>query len=836
LPKKPKKKTAKKEFTTTDFNKFLKREMKRTSRSAGQVIEEVFGDGFVRYVEETDKGKATLSAWTGAKVETDTAKRIAEYRDLRKNFAPISQCLDYLKSVILGSNVDVQIDDPKDTFQIKIKEDLQFFVRNIRQDIYTRGLYILLSILLDEALTAGSAGAEIVYGNNPDFDTSAKNMRVEEFTRTVKGKKDKKVKMLMIDIEDPQWNDVIDEKTGELTKKGLGGLVRLKIFRDGVNRLKRYKDPNSWEVMYWTLDEAGPVTLEEEVRKRAGVTAKKTVKRVIKFHPWQLFWLAPNRRDWDVLGESTIAPVYSIAKILKRIIESVGEGIYRAGNKKFFIITGTEKRPWSSPHIRDVMSEIKEMGEKNWTTVPVPAGFDIKDIGGEVFEAQNIIAILLTLIAHGMNCPKEILGLPSRGSGERQFNISHIEIERMKNNFKFAIEDQLFARHIWCEHGKVKAKQSGRSYEPVYIPMVKTTTKGLMSPIERLEICMKLLNVANPLDPRGKLRAEKEIAEILGWDDILYPSQEEVDDYMKAFEKQMLEKAGQQEKGLKKKEQGQPSPQTKERQLERQKGMQAGSKKGKARPMGGTRIPKALQETETHYVWYRPFEDLPHTRRRSQMVNEGLTHPEIDRTFISETLKVIEEMTMGETKMEKPKEPVIREVSESKKPPEKPEPLKPRPRPEKKSDPQKVQLDINVKAETTVKHEAQKTEITVKTPLDPLMESLAEKQSELAVKQKELAEEDSKRKQKKLQKEIEKLTAQIEETKVEIIQTKTNIEKTKAETEKMKAETNKANIESEEIEKTHKKKRKVMEQMTEIIEKEEELINEGKEPESEGSD
>jgi hypothetical protein len=570
--------------TTKDFDKFLKAEMKRTKKSAGQIVEEVFGCGFVRYVEEVGKNEK-LQFWSGVTTPSAKAKKIAEYRELRKNFTPVSQCIDYLKSVMLGSDIDAQIDEPKDENQVKIKEHTQKFIRAVRQDVYTRGMFTLMSILLDEALTTGNAGAEIVYESDPKFDDYVNAENAVTLSNKKKGKA-KKEWVIYTEVAEPQWKDSDDDET----KKGLGGITRLKIIRDSGNRLARYREPLSWEIQYWTLDEtAGALTFEDEIR---GKTSSKTKKQVIKYHPWQLFWLAPNRREWDIFGESVIAPVCSIAKTLRRIIDAVGEGIYRAGNKKFFIVTGTEKRPWSSPHIRDVMSQIKEMGEKNWTTVPVPAGFDIKDIGGEVFEATNVINTLLTLIAHGMNCPKEIVGLPSRGSGERQFISSNIEVERMRNVFKFAVEDQLFARHIWCEYGKVRTKQSGRSHEPTYIPMVKTTTKGLMSDLERLELCLKLLNVANPLDPRTKYRAEKEILQIMGWDDVPLPTMEEIEDEIK---KQKAEQA----KLLKQKEkaQGEPDPQTKERQEKRLKGMEKSSAKGQSKEMGTTRTPKDVAET-----------------------------------------------------------------------------------------------------------------------------------------------------------------------------------------------------------------------------------------------
>lgn len=589
MPRKKKESKKPEEPLMRSFDEYLKAEMKRTGLTAGQVIEETFGCGFVRYTEET-KGQTPISAWTGVSIPTEKDKRLAEFRKLRKEFAPVSQCVDYLKTVILGSGLDVQIADPKNETQKEIKEVTENFIEQVRQDIYMKGLFRLTDVLVDEALQVGSAAAEIVYEANPTFDEYKENQnpRMEEISVIEKNKSVKK-EILLIDPSEPQWNDEVIEKgkdKGEI-RKGLGGIVRLKIIRDAINRLILYRNPKTWEAMYWTLDEVTPQTLEEQVR---GKKRRKT--QVIRYLPWQMFWLTLNLRNWDINGESVIGPVYSIAKALQRILESVTEGIYRAGNKKYFIITGTEKRPWSSPYIRDVMSQIKEMGEKSWTTVPVPAGFDIKDIGGEVFEAQDIINILLTLIAHGMNCPKEVVGLASRGSGERQLTNSHIEIERMGTNFKNAVEDQLFARNVWCHYGKIKMKQSGRSFETVFVPQLKVGTQGLMSPIGRLEVCIKLMNLANPLDPRGKYRAEREIYNIMGWDDVPLPTMEEIEAELEK-EAKMAEKLG-------KKRQGKPEPQTRERQLKRQEGMfgQKQTQRGQAKTRGSTRKPKDVVETK----------------------------------------------------------------------------------------------------------------------------------------------------------------------------------------------------------------------------------------------
>ena len=49
------------------------------------------------------------------------------------------------------------------------------------------------------------------------------------------------------------------------------------------------------------------------------------------------------------------------------------------------MVCGTAKAPWGTPYIRNALKQFEEASRKNWATIPVPAGFDIKEMGGEVF-------------------------------------------------------------------------------------------------------------------------------------------------------------------------------------------------------------------------------------------------------------------------------------------------------------------------------------------------------------------------------------------------------------------------------------------------------------------
>jgi hypothetical protein len=602
--------------TQKNFSEFLNKESATTGKTKDQIVEEIFNQGWIS-VQETVQISESLSspnqapplmtAWKGPEL-TDN---IDELRRLRKEFTPIAKGVDYIKSNILGNNLDVLIDDPKDTGKLDSKKEIQNLMKSVFQDCYTISLYTILNIMLDETLTVGAMGAEIRYETPVKFNTYV--------VSTDKGK-------LPTTSNDKGGQDFYFFKTKEPDWKDLKSIVQLKIIKNAIGRFKLYRDPETWDANYWTLDEI--VSTGDTAMNVQQLTQQKLSGMTIRYHPWQVFWLAVNRREFDERGVSVIEPVRKTALILERIIQSVGEGIYRAGNKKYFIVTGAPERQWSKPMIRNVMQSFQEMGKRNWTAIPVPSGFDIKDIGGNVFEATNVINTLMILIAEGMHVPADVLGfVNNQGTvgGTQQLTTSFNEIEQMRYEFRQAIENQLFKRQLWILHGKTKTKQGG-SVEPIYVPSLKISTKGLLSPLDRLEQIKSLLNVANPVIPELKLNLEKDLAEVLGYDDIQFQTQEELSKQLKKEQElqeqtdtlkveqlrvavknaknPLLQKpAGgggfpaQAKIGGDKKEEGQPDPASKDKQMKRLAGGVSGKKvgtdTGKSKPLGSTR--KALK-------------------------------------------------------------------------------------------------------------------------------------------------------------------------------------------------------------------------------------------------
>jgi len=571
-----------------NFEQWVKTRAEETGKTEEQIVEEVFHDGWLTWIVEESGGTAAIDvSQMFAKSDRQTTNDIDECIRLRQQFAPIAACIDYLRDQLLGDGVAVMIDDPTDNFKKELKEYLEQFVFNIYQDDLTRTLDVLISIMVDIALTTGVAAAEICYEKQFTFWDYAKIAERKETVSTKDGNRE----IIVFETKKPNW-----------TK--LGGITRLKIFSDAFKRFKLYRDPTSWEASYWSLDETQSKDVLTEQGLRLHYVLKNKAKKAptVYFHPWQLFWLVLKRENWSEIGVSVIKQVLSSAKLLEKIMKAIGEGIHRAGNKKYFIVCGTEKRPWSTPHTRNLIKLLQEASKKNWSTIPVPQGFDVKEIGGEVFEGNSVVEYFLKVIARGMNVPAKVVGVDIRNEPNYSYKL-------MRRNLKVAIQHQLFKRHVWCKYGKTKKKQGG-SEAPIYIPEVRFKTEDLLSPQEKLKMLVDMLNVANPLRPLVKLEVEREMCRLLGWDEVLLPTQEE---YKKQLdeEREMALKA-MKEKGKKKKEkaegeegetekppvgekyQGKPKPQTEERQKKRLQGMlEKHPQKGKAKPMGAKdRVPQ----------------------------------------------------------------------------------------------------------------------------------------------------------------------------------------------------------------------------------------------------
>ncbi len=563
------------------FADYVKEQMKNTGRTEAQILGEVFKDGWLVWMVEESGGSAQLELSQLFKAGKKPDDKVKEYIRLRENFAPISNCVDYLIDKIIGGGIGVVIDDPSDKNQKEHKEELERLLEDIYQDEYKRGLRTILPILVNEALTTGSAATEITYDGDKTFWDYAE---ISETAKTVQIK-GKPVEIVLYNTKEPKWNT------------DLKGLDRLKIIDRAYERFVVQRDPKTWEIKYWILDEGKSV---QPITLPSGIVVRKLVGKTVAgtyLHPWQVFWLTLKQRGFDVKGESVIKPVYEVSILLEKILKAVGEGIHRAGNKKYFIICGSADRPWSTPHIRNVLQQLKEASKKNWSTIPMPMGFDIKDIGGEVFEADQVVNYFLKVIAGGMKVPAKVLGIEVREQKEYSYT-------EYRSNLLLAIKHQLFKRHVWCKHGMKRTKQGGKGEEPVYIPNPKIKIEGLFTtPLEELEIYIKMLNPANPITPQLKLEAEKGIAKLMGWDMIDFPTQEEYEKKLREREEQAL-KFGKSRvvKVPSEKEQGEPEPQTVERQEKRLEGMRkkGETEKGKSKPMGGTREPAEVKLKKLH--------------------------------------------------------------------------------------------------------------------------------------------------------------------------------------------------------------------------------------------
>jgi len=550
------------------FNEFMQSERERTGKSDAEILEELFHDGWLT-VMVGESGSAKINASQLWKESSKKEDKTEEYARLRENFAPISSCVDYLKDQILAGGIGVVIKDSTNKLQKEFKEDIEKLIDNIYQDIYMRGLEIIMPILVDKALTDGCSAAEITYKGEKTFWDYA---TVAEESKTVKIK-GKDTEIVFYETTEPKWKD------------DLSGITRLKLFDNAHKRFQVQRDPKTWEIKYWILDEgkdAKPIKLSSGLIVRQLLRGSKVAGTY--FHPWQIFWLTLRRKNYSVKGESVIKPVYGTAILLEKILKAVGDGIYRAGNKKYFIVCGSKERPWSSPHIRNVLQQLKEASKKNWSTIPMPEGFSVEEIGGEVFEAKDVVDYFKKTIASAMKVPAEVLGVEVKEQKKYSY-------KEYKLNLMSALKHQLYKRHIWCLHGVTRTKQGGKGKEASYIPDPRFKTEDLLSMREKFDLFIGSLNAANPIHPLLKLKVENEFAEMMGWDDVLLPTQEE-------FKAELKKAQEEEEKRLKAKAQGPPKPQTKERQEKRLEGMtKKHEEKGKSRELGGTRVPREVQES-----------------------------------------------------------------------------------------------------------------------------------------------------------------------------------------------------------------------------------------------
>lgn len=597
---------------TEDIKTWAETVSKTTGKPEKVVFEELIRDSqyaFVEFDETSGKASLVFTSWDNNILQPEkmpSEKLIQEYRNLRDNFALVSAGIEWHKD-FSAEGFTVQIDDPKDEHKQAMREIIKNFCRDVYQDFYTKGLDSILDIMIDEAFTVGMDAAEIVYEKEVVF---------EDYLETEMEKViiDGKPVPVPVPIK-PNWRD-------------LGGITRLKIIEDAVTRMKPYRHPISGEILYWTLDE------------KSGQQYATKQAKTIKYHPWEIFLLSVNRRGTNLKSRSLIEPVYTIAKFVQQIHIAVGKGFARWSNKRYFFVTGDPKRQWSKPSLANFMTAMEQMIKNNWVGIPVPYGFDVKNIGGEetVFEGKNLLDHLTGIILAGMQIPRDFIEVGRTQGGDKPWLAWQVRYNRNQLLIRRAIEQQLFQIHLNCKFGETyRVSKKGvpineQEKRAIYVPKVAWKSEGRWHVETKIKMLGSMLNVANPIDPVLKLAVEKDMADTLGmgeldWDAYIdlfnmqiksRITQEKIDQLAseaKLKYYQELEKAGKLMDMLMPKQQAQPTqPQqpirvpTEEEILQQreQRRLEGGvsrtgrgqpTGKGKSKPMGGTRTPTPIGET-----------------------------------------------------------------------------------------------------------------------------------------------------------------------------------------------------------------------------------------------
>jgi len=502
----------------------LKVEAEKSQRSIGDVAKAMLTEGFDMAVLDVGESVVTLktmSPWSGGKVldpigedGEETQNNLNIYRRLRENFAPVTAGIDYHKVFTVGSGLSVKVENLNDEHQAEMKKIIETFNAEVFMDDVTIGLDAILDIHVDDAFTDGVGAAEIVYEGWDDegfkFEDFADKIEYDQATIDA-AKKAKKVL--------PQYKP--REMTPEDWAK-LKGIKQLKIVSDAYTRLKPYREATSWNILYYTLDE------------EPNPTNKKVEKDIIKLLPWQVFWVSWNRRNNKLKGKSMIKPVADVALLLEKTLKDLGVSIDRWADKKFFFILGDAKqgRSWSPQSVRNFLQDMDEMTKKGKSGIPVNAGFDVKSIGGEIYDGGNVVNDLISLICAGMKYPRTFLEMRGGGAAgqesDKMWLAWQVMYGRQQAQLKRAVEYQLWRRHLFCKIGPTRVvKKQGVKPEDqpkvnIYVPKLEWSSEGRWAIESKLKMLKDWLNVANPVTPQFKMWLELDAAKTFGYNELSF--------------------------------------------------------------------------------------------------------------------------------------------------------------------------------------------------------------------------------------------------------------------------------------------------------------------------
>lgn len=525
---------------------------KRTNRKVPEVVNSMLTDGLEGMVLEVGESVVTLkqlAPWTTTKAldevgedGEETEANLKEYRRLREEFGPVTSGVEYHKAFTCGSGFNIKIDNLKDENQLEMRKIIQEFSNSVFMDDVTVGLDTIIDIMVDEVFTDGVAAAEIVYEgwdeNEYDFSDFAEEITYD--TKTVENAEKKKKSLPRYrpkDMSEDDW-------------KKLKGISQIKIIDNAYHRLKPYRDARNWQILYYTIDETANASKEVEP---------------VKLLPWQVLWLSWNRRGNKLKGVSMIKSIAKSALLLERVMNDLGISMDRWADKKYFFILGDARqgRSWSKEAIRNFLNDMSEMTKKNKTGIPVNAGFDVKEIGGEVYDGGSIIDHMISIICAGMKYPKSFLEPGKSSEGDKAWLAWQVIYGRQQANLKRAIEHQLWEKQIYCKVGtkrtipKQGVEKSKQPTEKIYVPQLEWSSEGRWYQETKLKILKDWLNVANPITPQLKIAIEVDAAKTLGYSELTFEDvikqqiiqtksdtlQKEIDLIKKEMELESLQKA-----------------------------------------------------------------------------------------------------------------------------------------------------------------------------------------------------------------------------------------------------------------------------------------------------
>ena len=503
----------------------LDRESEASNISVDELVEEALNDGFyiisekkgveesvgeIKYVQPWGKDDILVEP-VGADGE-ETEKTINTLRRLRDDFPPITAGVDYHLGFLEGGGFVVEIDDPDDKHQRDVRDTINSFNASVYQDETVQGLDAILEINTDEMFTVGFSGAEIVYSKFQDVNS----FNFMDWVTPVDDAPEGEPQFNAKPLTDADW-------------KSFGGIVQIKFLDNGVKRLKAYRDKKTYKIQYWTID-------EEDIK--AQNQGKKDVDKleVPKLLPWQLFVLTGRKRGSRIKGVSAIRPVVTYAILLEKILKAVGVSIQRWSDRKFFFILGSDKtgRSWNPVKIRGFLRDVNELTKEQKTGIAVPAGFDIKDIGGDVFEGGVITDKLISLICSGLKIPRTFFEQGKTQEGDKAWLAWIVTYAREQKLLKRAIEHQLWERHLRCLFGSTRrvpkqgVPQEDQDQIPVFVPSLAWRSEGKWHIQQKIEQLSRILNVANPVSPVLKLDVEEDIADTLGYSELSFDVAREV--------------------------------------------------------------------------------------------------------------------------------------------------------------------------------------------------------------------------------------------------------------------------------------------------------------------